>query len=146
MHNIAFALDPDDYWVEIIPLSNKDSEKAKEQNTSDVETYRLNHTMIRIKDAEKSLDFYRQVMGMSLLRTSENKDAKFNLYFLGYRREHETTENEKTADREGLLELTWNYGTEKDDSFKGYHSGNTDPKGFGHICLSFLSPLFLCLH
>jgi hypothetical protein len=38
--------------------------------------------------------------------------------------------------REGVLELTWNHGTEKDESFAGYASGNEDPgKGFGHICL-----------
>jgi lactoylglutathione lyase len=34
------------------------------------------------------------------------------------------------------LELTHNHGTESDDSFTGYHNGNTDPKGFGHICVS----------
>ncbi|PQK11444.1 hypothetical protein BB8028_0003g00700 [Beauveria bassiana] len=41
----------------------------------------------------------------------------------------------KTSHREGLLELTWNYGTEKDESFK-YHNGNDQPQGFGHICES----------
>lgn len=47
---------------------------------------------------------------------------------------------EKTAqatNREGVLELTWNHGTEKDDNFKGYSSGNSEPgKGFGHIAIS----------
>ncbi|KAM0665998.1 hypothetical protein ACQRIU_005342 [Beauveria bassiana] len=38
----------------------------------------------------------------------------------------------KTSHREGLLELTWNYGTEKDESFK-YHNGNDQPQGFDHI-------------
>jgi lactoylglutathione lyase len=65
---------------------------------------------------------------MKLVRTVEMKPASFNLYFLGY----------KTSDKahaEGLLELTWNYGTEKDAGFK-YHNGNTEPQGFGHICVS----------
>lgn len=98
-----------------------------------------NHTMIRVKDAEKSLAFYKDVMGMNLKRTSENKDAKFNLYFLGYGPPADKSSANgvnPTANREGLLELTWNYGTESDPNFKGYHSGNTDPQGFGHICVS----------
>lgn len=94
--------------------------------------------MIRIKDAEKSLAFYKDIMGMKLKRTSENKDANFNLYFLGYGADtSEKTANgvNPTADQEGLLELTWNYGTEKDEKFK-YHNGNDEPQGFGHICVS----------
>jgi len=89
--------------------------------------------MIRVKDAEKSLKFYQDVLGMKLLRTSENEKAGFNLYFLGYG--PATAEGEGTADREGLLELTWNYGTEKDEAFR-YHDGNSEPQGFGHICKS----------
>lgn len=96
-----------------------------------------NHTMIRVKDPEKSLAFYQEVMGMKLLRTHENKGAKFNLYFLGYGppapKESANGVN-PTADREGLLELTWNYGTENDAEFK-YHNGNDQPQGFGHICV-----------
>ncbi len=94
--------------------------------------------MIRVKDNEKSLKFYQDVLGMTLVRTSENKDAKFNLYFLGYPDDKATSTISvngvnPTADREGLLELTWNYGTEKDPNFK-YHNGNGEPQGFGHIC------------
>jgi lactoylglutathione lyase len=93
--------------------------------------------MIRIKDHEKSLKFYQEVFGMTLMRTSENKDAKFNLYFLGY----PGADGVPIANREGLLELTWNYGTESDPNFK-YHNGNDEPQGFGHIgnahcCLKF---------
>lgn len=94
--------------------------------------------MIRIKDHEKSLKFYQDVMGMRLLRTSENKDAGFNLYFLGYgdpAPESSANGVNPVADREGLLELTWNYGTEKDEAFK-YHDGNAQPQGFGHIAVS----------
>lgn len=94
--------------------------------------------MIRVKDAEKSLAFYQDVMGMNLKRVSENKAADFNLYFLGYGAPApETSANgvNPTADREGLLELTWNYGTEKDTNFK-YHNGNDEPQGFGHIAIT----------
>lgn len=85
--------------------------------------------MVRVRDAEKSLQFYQEVMGMKLVRTLEMKAASFNLYFLGY----ETPGDKDHA--EGLLELTWNYGTEKDPGFK-YHNGNAEPQGFGHICVS----------
>ena len=100
--------------------------------TTNPGSYRFNHTMIRIKDAAASLKFYQDVMGMTRIRTSENPDNKFNLYFLGYPR---SASPPTQAHREGLLELTWNYGTEKDPNFK-YHNGNKDPQGFGHICVS----------
>lgn len=94
--------------------------------------------MIRVKDPEISMNFYKDVMGMDLKRTSENKNGGFNLYFLGYGPPApELTVNgvSPIADREGLLELTWNYGTEKDPNFK-YHDGNSEPQGFGHICVT----------
>ncbi|RDA92497.1 hypothetical protein CP533_6474 [Ophiocordyceps camponoti-saundersi (nom. inval.)] len=122
MKHIAFVLDPDGYWVEII------GQKPLEE-TAD------NHTMIRVKDAEKSLAFYQDVMGMTLMKTNEAKAAGFNLYFLGYPGAQGVPQDGKTKDREGLLELTWNYGTEKESDFK-YHSGNEEPRGFGHICVS----------
>lgn len=89
--------------------------------------------MIRVKDPQKSLKFYQEVLGMSLFRTHEAPSAGFNLYFLGYPGEQGVPQDGKTSDREGLLELTWNYGTEKDESFS-YHNGNDQPQGFGHIC------------
>ena len=92
--------------------------------------------MIRIKDHEKSLKFYQDVLGMTLYRTSEA--SGFNLYFLGYPGDNPvptTSANgvNPIADKEGVLELTWNFGTEKDENFK-YHNGNDEPQGFGHIC------------
>ncbi|KAI5849832.1 lactoylglutathione lyase [Tricharina praecox] len=133
MKDIAFALDPDGYWIELIGQAGSDPEAT----TTDLETYRFNHTMIRVKDVDKSLNFYRSVLGMSLLRTMENPDSKFNLYFLGYRRPGEDGDltREQLAGREGLLELTWNYGTENDPNF-AYHNGNTNPQGFGNVCIS----------
>lgn len=96
--------------------------------------------MIRVKDHTASLKFYQDVMGMTLIRTKEQSEAGFNLYFLGYpgaAPAADSTANDvnPTADREGLLELTWNYGTEK-ESGKVYHNGNDEPQGFGHIAVS----------
>lgn len=94
--------------------------------------------MIRVKNAEKSIAFYKDVMGMQLKKVLENKESNFNLYFLGYGPSAQAASKEcpnPVACREGLLELTWNYGTENDNDF-GYHDGNSEPKGFGHICIS----------
>lgn len=94
--------------------------------------------MIRIKDKDVSLKFYQDVMGMKLKRTIEMPDAEFNLYFFGYGPDApEATANyvNPIVDSEGLLELTWNYGTEKDPNLK-YHNGNDEPQGFGHICIA----------
>ncbi|KAJ9133030.1 Lactoylglutathione lyase [Pleurostoma richardsiae] len=134
MRNIAFALDPDGYWVEII--GRKPVEETENVKETDPSTYLMNHTMIRVKDAEKSLKFYQEVMGMTLLREGGNPSAGFTLYFLGYPGTKGLPEGGAgTADREGLLELTWNHGTEKDPNF-AYHDGNKGPQGFGHICIS----------
>ena len=62
--------------------------------------------MIRVKSAEKSLAFYQDVMGMKLVRTVENPDNKFNLYFLGYPSAEDPPDGIAPT-REGLLELTW---------------------------------------
>lgn len=117
------------YQVEIIgqkPVS--ESEGIKETDTSKT---RMNHTMIRIKDPKVSLAYYQETMGMKLLRTSENKEAGFNLYFLGYGADAPSDSPNgvnPVAEREGLLELTWNYGTEKEEG-PVYHNGNDEPQG-----------------
>lgn len=95
--------------------------------------------MIRVKDIEKSLKYYQDVLGMTLVRKAENPNGGFNLYFLGYPGEKGVPEDGSTRHMEGLLELTWNYGTEKDEEFS-YHNGNAEPQGFGHICASPFPP------
>lgn len=131
------ADDDTQYWVEII--AQNPVNETENVTTTDVQTYRMNHTMIRIKDPAISLKFYQETLGMTLKRTSENKDANFTLYFLGYgpAPSSEKTANgvNPTAESEGLLELTHNYGTEKEEG-KVYHDGNAEPQGFGHICVS----------
>jgi len=101
--------------------------------------FQFNHTMIRIKDPKVSLKFYTEVLGMELIRELPNSD--FTLYFLAFDHSsgaHSAEEKKANATaREGVLELTWNHGTEKDANFQGYASGNTEPgKGFGHIAIS----------
>jgi lactoylglutathione lyase len=99
----------------------------------------LNQTMLRIKDPEKSVAFYRDVLGMTLLDTFDFADMEFSLYFLGY---PQSDIPQDAADRArwifeqpALLELTHNHGTEKDPDFS-YHNSNEDPRGFGHIGIS----------
>jgi len=77
---------------------------------------RILHTMLRVGDLQRSIDFYTQVLDMKLLRTSENSEYKYSLAFVGYGPESETA----------ALELTYNWGVES------YDLGNA----YGHIALS----------
>lgn len=106
------------------------------------EGFTFNHAMLRIKDPVKSLEFYTGVLGMTLLRHSQYPDAKFDLYFLAKltkdERENLPNVDDLTAyvsRQRGILELTHNYDTEHDVNF-AYHNGNSDPRGFGHICFA----------
>lgn len=76
---------------------------------------RILHTMLRVGDLQRSIDFYTQVLGMQLLRQKDYPDGKFSLAFLGYGAEAENT----------VIELTHNWDTD------AYDLGN----GFGHIAL-----------
>ncbi|WFQ80428.1 lactoylglutathione lyase [Xenorhabdus sp. SF857] len=76
---------------------------------------RLLHTMIRVGNMQRSIDFYTQVMGMRLLRTSENPEYKYSLAFVGY------TDESQGA----VIELTYNWDIEN------YEMGTA----FGHIAL-----------
>ena len=76
---------------------------------------RFLHTMIRVGDLQRSIDFYTQVLGMKLLRQKDYPDGKFTLAFLGYGEEKDTC----------VLELTYNWGVDH------YDLGN----GFGHIAI-----------
>ena len=76
---------------------------------------RILHTMLRVGDLEKSLDFYTQVLGMRLLRRKDYPDGKFTLAFVGYQEEADGA----------VIELTHNWDT------SSYDLGN----GYGHIAL-----------
>lgn len=110
--------------------------------TPDAQTrnFVFNHTMLRVKDAQKSLDFYTRVLGFTLLKVRDFPEAEFSLYFLALVDPAQVPADEDARQewinrQPGVLELTYNYGTEKDADF-AYHNGNTDPRGFGHICVS----------
>lgn len=136
-HNIAFVLDPDTYWIELI-------ENLYQPNATsyDLKDNRFNHTMIRVKDPKISLAFYRGVLGMKLFSTRKFPDAKFTLYFVGYESDPSYVQDKETpgpqAGRESIIELTHNWGTESDDSFKGYYifGKDKDVAGFDHFSVS----------
>jgi len=77
---------------------------------------RILHTMLRVGDLQRSIDFYTKVLGMKLLRTSENPEYKYSLAFLGYGSNPEHAE----------LELTYNWGVDT------YEMGSA----YGHIAIS----------
>ncbi|XP_020215260.1 lactoylglutathione lyase isoform X2 [Cajanus cajan] len=100
--------------------------------------YIMQQTMFRIKDPKVSLDFYSRVLGMSLLKRLDFPEMKFSLYFMGYENTTEAPSNPSdrtvwTFSQKATVELTHNWGTESDPEFKGYHNGNSEPRGFGHI-------------
>lgn len=76
---------------------------------------RILHTMLRVGNLEKSIAFYTEVLGMKLLRQSENPEYKYTLAFVGYGDESSNA----------VLELTYNWGVES------YDLGSA----FGHIAL-----------
>ena len=106
---------------------------------TDTQDFVMNQTMLRIKDPSKSIPFYENVLGMTLLDKFDFPDMEFSLYFMGYPRgkipEAAGARAKWIFEQSALLELTHNYGTESDDDFS-YHNGNEDPRGFGHIGIS----------
>ena len=133
MKGIAFALDPDGYWVELV--SRGESSKVRNK-------YTLAQTMLRVKDPVKSLRFYRDILGMSLLRESHFSD--FSLYFLAHLPPGTPLPEVPDSPEAGdfirnmfpqVIELTHNHGTENDPDFK-YYNGNDQGagqiRGFGH--------------
>ncbi len=102
----------------------------------------FNHTMLRVKDIQRSLDFYTRVLGFTMIRDAQFPRAEFSLYFLILDPEEAARAPADPAERrtwlaklKGVLELTHNHGTEDDPAF-AYHDGNSEPRGFGHICVS----------
>lgn len=76
---------------------------------------RILHTMLRVGDLQRSIDFYTNVLGMKLLRQKDYPEGEFTLAFVGYQPESEGS----------VIELTYNWDTDK------YNLGD----GYGHIAL-----------
>jgi lactoylglutathione lyase len=76
---------------------------------------RLLHTMLRVGDLQRSIDFYTNVLGMTLLRTTDRPEQKYTLAFVGY----------GTNPQHAELELTYNYG------ISSYEMGGA----YGHIAI-----------
>lgn len=76
---------------------------------------RLLHTMLRVGDLQRSIDFYTHAMGMQLLRTTKRPEQKYDLAFVGYASNPDQAE----------IELTYNYGV------SSYEIGTA----YGHIAL-----------
>lgn len=76
---------------------------------------RILHTMLRVGDMQRSIEFYTKVLGMKLLRTSDNEEYKYSLAFVGFGDESSGA----------VIELTYNWGVSE------YEMGTA----FGHIAL-----------
>lgn len=102
-----------------------------------IDQYVLTHTMLRVKDLDRSLAFYRDVLGMRLVKRFDFEEASFTLCFLQPRGNRDQADGsvEGAFAAGGLLELTYNWGSERDEALQ-MHSGNEEPKGFGHICVA----------
>jgi lactoylglutathione lyase len=85
---------------------------------------RLLHTMLRVCDLQRSIDFYTRVLGMTLLKTSENPAYKYSLAFVGYGKNPDHAE----------IELTYNWGVDH------YEMGTA----YGHIALGMADVAGAC--
>jgi lactoylglutathione lyase len=85
----------------------------------------LLHTMLRVGNLQRSIDFYTQAMGMKLLRTTDRPEQKYSLAFVGYGSNPEHAE----------IELTYNYGVESYDLGSAY----------GHIALGMPDIYAACI-
>jgi lactoylglutathione lyase len=92
---------------------------------ADEKEFRVLHTMIRVLDLDRSIDFYTRILGMKLLRKNDYPAGEFTLAFVGYG-------DEKS---QAVIELTYNWGRKEP-----YAMGD----GFGHIAIGALDIHALC--
>ena len=85
---------------------------------------RILHTMLRVGDLARSIDFYTKVLGMKLLRKTDRPDQRYTLAFVGYGDERD----------HAVLELTYNYGVDRYDVGDAY----------GHIAIAVLDAKAAC--
>jgi len=84
------------------------------------------HTMLRVGDLQRSIDFYTRVIGMNLLRTTDRPEQKYSLAFVGFGRGN--------ADGNAELELTYNHGVDRYD-----HGG-----AYGHMAFGVANIMDAC--
>ena len=87
--------------------------------------FRLLHTMIRVMDMDRSIDFYTRILGMKLLRRQDYEMGRFTLSFVGYGDEESDT----------VIELTHNW-----DQIEPYDMGNA----FGHLAIAVPDAYAVC--
>ena len=87
--------------------------------------FRLLHTMIRVMDMDRSIDFYTRILGMKLLRRQDYETGRFTLSFVGYGDEESDT----------VVELTHNW-----DQIEPYNMGNA----FGHLAIAVSDAYAVC--
>jgi len=130
MKGIAFAYDPDGYWIELV----KRADSYRPPNY-----FNFSQTMLRIKDPSKTIPFY-MAMGMQIIR--KKNYGSFTNYFLATNTEGLNMADNRTEEQEKedlgrlfgpVLELTHNHGTENDDDFKHFNGNEEGKQGFGHI-------------
>lgn len=119
MKGLAFVYDPDGYWVEIV---------KRGEGSGIPNEFNFSQTMLRVKDPNKSLAFYKK-LGMKVLVEKHFDD--FSLFFLGSSNVKDGQDVKTMFDP--VLELTHNHGTENDDDFKHFNGNEQDKPGFGHI-------------
>ena len=85
---------------------------------------RFLHTMLRVGDMQRSIDFYTGAMGMTLLRTTERPEQKYSLAFVGYGSNPDQAE----------IELTFNHGV------SAYEQGTA----FGHLAIGVADVAGMC--
>jgi lactoylglutathione lyase len=85
---------------------------------------RILHTMLRVGDMQRSIDFYTRLMGMKVLRTTDRPEQKYSLAFVGY--------GDESAG--AVIELTYNYGVDR------YELGT----GYGHVAIEVDDAAAVC--
>ena len=108
-------------------------EELKKTKAEGTEEFVFNQTMLRIKDPKVSLEFYVNVLGLTLIKKLDFPSMEFSLYFLGYLREGDEPVPDDSQERaayafrqKAMLELTHNW-----DQKENYDKGN----GWGHVCI-----------
>jgi len=112
-----------------VGLSDEEANQICKTISPQTKGFDLLHISIRVKDIKKSLWFYNNVLGMTLLKKMDFPQGKFSAYFMGYAAQEDVPKDSKEASYYAMsrsrsaLELVHNWGTEDDATFS-YNVGN----------------------